>query len=501
MASRSIVLLLCALVLIALVGCATRAPIPLDHTAPAAESATLSQRLNAIVERSMESEHLAGASVVVLRGDEVLLRRSYGFADLALRVPASNDTTYRVLGSALGAAVMQQVERGKLSLDAEANSLLPEFPWQNRRVTLRQLMNATSGLPDFHYLGDAHLAQRAVPKARDEVTALFAGRPFTHEPGERLQWTISGFHLTGVILERITGEDFSTYLQREVIARAQLPRTYPCGDRDITPSLASAYEWAGGRHRNHALESASLYPFIADLCATASDSAELMRALRHPGRIVSAESYEVMKTAVGAAATSDRRSGVGLREIREGEHIGYGTTGSLMGYSTGVVDFPKEDVTIAVLANTASQGAGRIARALAREVFGVPQPPVPSDVVEGSAATPVELAPEERSRYVGTYRVQWTGTPGPMSNWCRTLRVFESGERLMIQSLGDEPELLTYMSDSSFHHPGFRSGRVTFADVATGEKVVKISGPTFSLEGSRIGDDKVFFRTSCESER
>jgi D-alanyl-D-alanine carboxypeptidase len=186
-----------------------------QRTRPADARADLVGRLDTIVRDAVAREPLAGVSVAVLRGQDMLLQRGYGYADLGLKAPATEQTTYRLPGPAIAAAIMQQVERGRLRLDDDAARLLPEFPWQGRRVTVRQLMDATSGLQDFHYLGDPQRSRRSVPKAQDEVTALFAGRPFTHEPGERYQWTISGLHLAGILLERVAAQPYPDYLREQ----------------------------------------------------------------------------------------------------------------------------------------------------------------------------------------------------------------------------------------------------------------------------------------------
>src|SRR5262249_24524110 len=76
--------------------------------------------LDAVARRVMAEERIAGASVLVRRRGEVLLRAGYGFADVGLEAPAKDDTVYHVVGPMLpftGIAVMQLVERGKLSLD------------------------------------------------------------------------------------------------------------------------------------------------------------------------------------------------------------------------------------------------------------------------------------------------------------------------------------------------------------------------------------------------
>jgi CubicO group peptidase (beta-lactamase class C family) len=138
--------------------------------ANALQGANATLDLDAIVKQVIAREHVAGASVLVARGDHVLLHKGYGFADLGLEAPANAETVYHVVGPMLpftGIAVMQQVERGKLSLDDDISKFIPEFPLQGHHVTVRQLLNHTSGIVDYHYLGDPIEADpfREVPEA------------------------------------------------------------------------------------------------------------------------------------------------------------------------------------------------------------------------------------------------------------------------------------------------------------------------------------------------
>src|ERR1035438_5331907 len=103
-----------------------------------------------------------------------------------------------------GIAILQQVERGKLSLEDEISKFIPEFPEQEHRVTVRQLLNHTSGIVDYHYLGDPIDATSRLPKALDEVMALYSGKRRVNEPGKKWDWSISGFQLLVTILERLT---------------------------------------------------------------------------------------------------------------------------------------------------------------------------------------------------------------------------------------------------------------------------------------------------------
>ena len=200
--------------------------------------------LDAIVQKTVAQEHVVGASVLVARGGRILLHKGYGFADLGLDTPAKDETVYHVVGPMLpftGIAVMQQVERGKLSLDDDISKFIPEFPLQGHHVTIRQLLNHTSGIVDYHYLGDPIEATSRQPKALDEVMALYAGKNWVNDPGTKWDWSISGFQLLVMIVERVTGQSFPDYVQQNIFQPAGVKSTTYCDDFTLVHGLSHAY--------------------------------------------------------------------------------------------------------------------------------------------------------------------------------------------------------------------------------------------------------------------
>jgi D-alanyl-D-alanine carboxypeptidase len=437
---------------------------PLGAQSPKADRA-LTARLDSLVREAVTRERLAGVSVAVLRGRDTLLNRAYGYADLELEVPATTSTTYRIIGPPLATVIMQQAERRKLGLDDDASRLMPDFPWQGRHVTVRQLMDASSGLPDFHYLGDPYLTYVSVPKAPDEVTALIAGRPFTHEPGVSWQWTASGFHLAGLLVERILGQPFEEYLRTNVFAAAGLARSFYCDDRSVTPGLARAYVSSPDGFRTAPLRSATMYPYLATTCTTAMDAAILLRAMRD-GHLMTRESWRTMITAVGTAIDSGTHGtrgsrGVGVQTRVEEGHRWFGETGTFLSFSSAMLDFTDDSLTVAVLTNTNTQAHDRLARNLGRAALGIPLVPGAPSRASANAA-PVErmaLAETERARYVGTYHTRMVNPTPQYRVYERTYRVFEHLGRLMIQPMGDEPFPLLHQEGEVF---ASRLGRVTF---------------------------------------
>src|ERR1041385_9136809 len=216
-----------------------------------AVQATNSANLDAIVQRVIARERVVGASVLVARGDRILLHKGYGYADLGLQALTKDETVYHIVGPMLpftGIAVMQQVDRGKLALDDDISKFIPEFPLQGHHVTVRQLLNHTSGIVDYHYLGDPIEATSREPKALDEVTALFAGKNWVNDPGKKWDWSISGFNLLVTIVERVTGQSFPDYVQQNIFKPAGVKSTSYCDDFTLIRGLAHAYRKIGSSY-------------------------------------------------------------------------------------------------------------------------------------------------------------------------------------------------------------------------------------------------------------
>src|SRR3569623_793721 len=204
--------------------------------------------LDAVARQAFVQSKVVGASVLVARGDRILLLKGYGLSDLGLEAPARPDSVYHVVGPMLpfpGVAVMQLVERGKRSLDDDIAKYIPELPTQGRHVTIRQLISDTSGVVDYHYRGDPLESTYRQPKAMDEVIALFADGQWVHEPGTQWDWSISNFQLLDEIIERVSGEPYAEYMRRNLFAPAGATATTTCDSASVIHGLSHSYQDVG----------------------------------------------------------------------------------------------------------------------------------------------------------------------------------------------------------------------------------------------------------------
>jgi D-alanyl-D-alanine carboxypeptidase len=469
--------------------------------ANAQQAANSTPDLDAIVKRVIAQEHVVGASVLVARGDQVLLHQGYGFADLGLEVPTKAETVYHIVGPMLpftGIAVMQQVERGKLSLDDDISKYIPEFPLQGHHVTIRQLLNHTSGIVDYHYLGDPIEATSRQPKALDEVMALYANKNWVNEPGKKWDWSISGFQLLVTIVERVTGQSFPDYVQQNIFKPAGVKSTTYCDDFTLTRGLSHSYRKIGaGAEMKYVAARENDMAYNSDLrfCSTVGDLLQLWRAIQTKS-LVRPETFKQMSTAEGAAAqmsAQDPKAQYGFAMIlnHEEDHRRIGQHGSLMGYSGSLYEFPGDQLTIVVLTNTEDQNAYAITRALGRAILGLPALPTPKPAAELILADkPVSDA--ERKQLAGTYVLKLGSVSANLhdsfAQYRRTYRVFDENGRLMIQPLGEGPERLLKQDDGTFALRSSPESHVSFILQNDRATTMKMDSPGFPLAGDRVGN-------------
>ena len=460
--------------------------------------AAAAEELDAVAQRVIAQERVAGASVLVVQRGKVVLHKGYGSAELGLEVPARPDTAYHVVGPMLpftGVAVLQLVDRGKLALDDEVGKYVPELPLQGHHVTIRQLLNHTSGIVDYHYLGDPIEATSRQPKALDEVMALYAGKPWLHEPGKKWDWSISGFQLLVTVVERISGESFADYAQHNLFTPAGVKATSYCDDFSVVHGLAPAY-----RHFERgfvpAHENDMAYNADLRFCSTVSDLYQLWKAI-HDKPLVSAKSFAMMATPEGVAQHTSAKDpnaayGFAMMVNREDDHRRIGQHGSLFGYSGSLYDFPDDQLTIVVLTNTEGQNAYAITRALARAALGLaPLPAPPAPAVRTLADGEVTAA--ERGQLTGTFVVKLErvgdGLHDSFVQYRRTYRVFDDNGRLMIQALGEGPARLLKQPDGSFAMRSEPDSHVSFTVQRGHASALKIdpSGFGVPMSGARLG--------------
>lgn len=450
--------------------------------------------LNSVAQQAVTQSHVVGASVLVAKGDHILLQKGYGVSDLGLEAPSTADSVYHIVGPMLpltGVAVMQQVERGKLSLDDDITKFLPEFSTQGHHVTIRELLSNTSGVVDYHYLGDPLESTYRQPKAMDEVMALFANGQWVHEPGTVWDWSVSNFQLLTMILERVSGQALADYMQTNLFGPAGATATTWCDNSSVIKGLSHSYQRVGD-HYQAATENSSAVSYDLRFCSNVSDLFHVFRAVQL-GKLLKPQTFKLMTTAEGPGikmTSSDPDTHYGMAFIlgHEDEHRDIGQNGSLLGYSGSMYYFPADDLTVIVLTNTSDQNAKFIGSALARKILALAPNPAPKPPAQQPPLTDEPVSADERSKLAGTYvlKVAAGAYHDSFAQYRRTYRVFDQNGRLMIEALGETPERLLKQKTGNFAMRSTPQGPVTFVR-HDNAYTLGLPNDELTLAGERVG--------------
>ena len=170
---------------------------------------------------SLQRSDVAGAVVVIIKDNQVLLAKGYGYADVAAKKPVDPATTLFRAGSVsklyTWTAVMQLVEQGKIDLDADVNNYL-DFkisPRGNKPMTMRNLMTHTPGFDEAIralIVSDPHALQKLGDQLKRWVP------PRVTDAGSTPAYSNYGAALAGYIVERLSGESFDDYIEHHIFA-------------------------------------------------------------------------------------------------------------------------------------------------------------------------------------------------------------------------------------------------------------------------------------------
>ena len=373
----------------------------------------LSASLDSLVRAEVARARVPGVAVLVERGGDRLLDRGYGVSDLTTRTPVTAQTVFPI-GSITkqftAAVVMQQVVSGKLSLDSTIANVFPDVRLDHR-ITIRHMLNHTSGLPRYEQLIPNVIAFAQQNIRPDTVLHYIAGKETAIEPGSRWAYINTGYHLLGLMLERRAGLPYFELLQRDVLRPLGLRATRACAAEAMP---ARGYELEEKPEAVPLLKPALPYA-AGGLCSTTGDLAIWLRALTS-GRVIPADAFATMSAPTMTSSGSRESYGFGLLlgELSGKEWIAHG--GSLPGYDSFVARYPAEDVTIVILANGRPFDSEGLQKRLARRVLGIPEPRV----------VDLPISPTDRAAYVGTYDAG-----------VAQVRIVADGQRLKLQGPGD----------------------------------------------------------------
>ena len=401
-------------------------------------------RADSLVYTYLAETRAPSASFAVIRGNDTLAFGAHGLANVdAWRAPTA--ATIYEIGSITkqftSAAIMRLVEQGRVGLDDDLSKYVPQFPLQGKKVSIRQLLNHTSGI---HSYTSSPSWQKTWNDALspDAIVKFVAADTFDFAPGSAYRYNNTGYVLLGMVIEKASGQKYAKYLDTQFFKPLGLRQTSYCPSRTSDPAFALGYtKGPNGTGRAQFLDLS--HPFSAGaLCSTVGDLVKWQRAL-DGGKVVSPASYALMSTADTLNSGRQINYGFGLVPGMFNGHKTVSHTGGINGFATAAIYVPDDSLSIVVFTNYDAESPQTLAQNLLRVAYGV------DPVSRRAAPTPTQaaaptLSSADRDAIIGNYVLP---LPGGQQ---LPIKFFLDGTRLMAQAQGQQANEMRYLGNYEF---------------------------------------------------
>jgi D-alanyl-D-alanine carboxypeptidase len=328
---------------------------------PARSPATTPDSVDGLVAAEMARMHIPGLALAVLHGGKVIKTRGYGLADLEHQVPVTPQTVFKI-GSVskhlIAAGIMLLAQDGRLAVDDPVAKYFANAPDSWRGITLRHFLTHTSGVLRE---GPAFDPLKVQPDS--VVIASAFARPLEFPTGSKYQYCNVCYFTLADVIARVSGKPWEVFLDERVFRPVGMTATRTTTTTELVPNRARGYRWRDTGYVN-APELLALRPSGAFL-STVLDLAKWDAAL-YADRVLTKASREAMLTPVRLNGGGSYGYGFGWALDSLDGHWRVHHGGSLPGFRAMMARFPKDSLTVIVLANSDSARPDQIARAIAR---------------------------------------------------------------------------------------------------------------------------------------
>ena len=434
---------------IALVAATANAQTPRD---------SLATRVDALF-ADVNSTASPGCALGVIRDGALVYARGYGMADLGEGIALSPSSTFYIASTSkqfTAASILLLAADGKLSLDDDVRKYIPELPDYGTPITIRNLVNHTSGIRDYLGLLGLGAGRAENVMSDDDIIALIARqKALNFKPGSEYSYSNSGYFLLGQIVKRVTGTSLRAYAESRIFRPLGMIHTHFHDDR-----LQTIHRRAIGYDQTRsgfAIDYYANFQGVGDggLWTTVEDLALWDRNFySHTVGGPALLQQQLTRGRLTNGDTLPYASGLFIGKYRGLPTVSHG--GAFMGYRTELLRFPEQRFSVICLCNLSRMNPSALAKKVA-DVYLASEFPQ-TIVADTHAEFRVELAAATLDALAGVYRNPETGLVVPIT---------VTGGRLTASPFG-APITLAPMNATHFHSASPFSFDVVFEPAASG---------------------------------
>jgi CubicO group peptidase (beta-lactamase class C family) len=340
------------------------------------QSSTIDSLVN-----NLTSETQFNGSIAIHNGNGTIIKSHYGFLDLKLQKPINDSTLYDIASCAkqfTSFGILRLQERGLLNIQDPVSKYIPEFPYSE--VTIENLLNHTSGLPDYMSMMDKEWNKDSFASNYDVISIMNKNKPKVYfENNSQFEYSNTGYIILSIIIENTTGVKIKDFLNKEFFDPIGMKNTTIYNTRrwknELLPNYAKGYVYLKNSNTFHIPDSLDQFNYAKYLDPITGDGAissnlddlilwmEELKATK----VVSNINYDLAtsKTTCSNGLTYDYGYGLFVSgdDIKSEKLIYH--TGSWPGYRSVMMLFPALDIYIIILNNTEFAQTTKLADSIA----------------------------------------------------------------------------------------------------------------------------------------
>jgi len=412
--------------------------------------------------------HPGGTVGISVHGIPVF-SQAYGLASMEYQVPVSYGTRFNIASVSKQFTAMGIVKlhlEGKLSIDDDIRKYLPELPDFGHKITFRHMLHHTSGLRSLHtLLALAGWRDDDMKNNDDLLRFMTRQQDLNFEPGSEYMYCNTGYILCAIIIEKITGESFAEWMEREIFKPLCLYDTYVEDKYNrITRNYATSYN---GSYNNGFVKEIEYWAYTGsgNIHSTAADLLKWMKYY-YDSPEGWEEEFSMMLTldAFNNGEPNDYAFGVRIDKYRDEKRISH--SGSIGGFRSYACTFPEHETEIAILTNFSSSDVSGKINNIADILFDKEKEEEP-----GYNFIKKEIDNRIINRYIGAYKSE--DLPD------RLFEIFRKEDTLYCKSTGGRDIRLYAASDSVLFNNNRRL-KISLADTVPETIIISSNDTRFS---------------------
>jgi len=318
--------------------------------------------------KAWDNEEVPGCALGIIKDQELIYAKGYGLANMEYDIPNSASSVFRIASTSkqfTAACIVLLAEHGKLKLDDKLDSFFPDFPTYASSISIRNLLNHTSGIRDYLTISYLKGLGNDDFYTDAEIMAwLVNQQDLNFKPGDDYLYSNSGYWLLGQIVNEVSGMNMADFAHKEIFEPLGMTSTHFHNDHNqIIKNRASGY--VPDEFGNYKIRMTTL-DMIGDggIFTTINDIKKWDDAY-YKSKVLSKTFWEMMtqQGILNNGEVIDYASGLMIGEFKGLKTIRHG--GSFVGYRAEFLRFPEQQLSIAIFANRADANPSRMANQVA----------------------------------------------------------------------------------------------------------------------------------------